>query len=352
VERIKILQISVRSDIGGGPKHLLGLVEDFQSRNVTLYIAAPVEGEFANELKKNCKQFIPIPFRTFSIFSFIQLLILCKREGISIVHSHGRGAGIYSRLLALFGIRILHTFHGVHNESSFKGKIKLLTDKILVPFTSKFICVSESEKDTAILHKVTNTKRTHVISNGVCIPDLEGNENENLTIKVGTLSRCNYQKGLDILIEYISRYSANCNDDFICEIAGDGELKKELEDLNQCSKIKFLGNIDPNSFLREIDIYISFARWEGLPLGVLEAMASGRACLLSDVVGNRDLVTPNISGKLFSLGDYNEFEDSFRDLLSSFELRKNLGDKARLNIQKNYSLKLMCDKTFDIYSTM
>ena len=73
---------------------------------------------------------------------------------------------------------------------------------------------------------------------------------------------------------------------------GDGELRAELTSPN----IKCTGWMERKEleiYLANADIYLSTSLWEGMPLSVLEAMSIGLPVVLSDCVGNRDLVENN-----------------------------------------------------------
>ena len=55
--------------------------------------------------------------------------------------------------------------------------------------------------------------------------------------------------------------------------------------------------------IADASVYLTTARWEGLPLAVLEAMSLGIPVVASDVVGNRDAVEEGVTGYLYPLGD-------------------------------------------------
>lgn len=344
---MKILEITVRSDIGGGPKHVLDLIQNLPSHEVEIFLASPLCGEYADAFKKFATEFIEIPHRKFKIKTFFELIAFCKRNDIELIHSHGRGAGIYSRLMKIFGFKVVHTFHGVHIEKTTIGKIKLLADKLLKTFTSKFICVSESEKNNALANKITIGKKTTVIHNGVAIPESVKKEKSD-KIVLGTLSRLNYQKGLDILLDFFYRFESETDLSFTCLIAGDGELKKELSMANKCQNVKFVGAVDGKEFLQTIDIYISFARWEGLPLAVLEAMSHSKACLLSNVEGNTDIIQEG-NGILFDLNSYEDFKTKILQICHEDDFRLSIEKNAKESVEKYFSLNQMCQKTLEVY---
>lgn len=353
---MKVLLISVRSDIGGGPKHVWDLLSKADSFGIEYYIAAPVSGEYANYLKDLAKDNFEIPFRKFDIIYFIKLLSFLRKNEINIVHSHGRGAGLYSRLLKLFGYKVIHTFHGIHIGEGLVGKIKLLMDKLLIPLTDKFICVSESEKRSAMDQGVTKESKTQVIHNGVQFYGAKKKNNTDKTV-IGTLARFNYQKGLDILISYFEKFSKSSRHHFEVHIAGDGEDFEKTKDLIEQKGldkyIKLIGATNtPIDFLYSLDIYISFARFEGLPIAVLEAMSCGIPCLLSDVVGNKDIVSHEKNGLLFNLESYDDFEAHITRLIEKPEQREKFSIEGMQTIKSQFSIEQMCEQTFEIYKNV
>lgn len=350
---MNVLEISVRSDIGGGPKHLLDLLKEFHGSEINAFCAIPFSGDYAQDIKDLSVDSIEIPFRKFSIFYFIKLLSFIKKNNIEVVHSHGRGAGFYSRLLKLFGLKVIHTFHGIHVDKSFVGKIKFFLDRFLGPFTDKFVCVSVGEKNDAVKYSFAIEKKIIVIPNGVNV-EKRTVLPENNTFKIGTLSRLNYQKGIDILINYIDRFVSANDDSFEIQIAGDGELEVELKAMLVNSKalkyVKLIGGTsEPVKFLNTLDAYISFARWEGMPLAVLEGMGVGLPCLLSNVVGNNDLVSHGEDGQLFELSSYESFEKEFKKLLINKDFCLKMGKAASEKVQANFTTKTMAQKTMELY---
>lgn len=352
---MKVLLLSVRSDIGGGPKHVYDLMFHAKSSGIEYYIAAPSDGDFSGKFKDLSFSFFQIPFRKFSLIKFFQLIGFIHKNKIKIVHSHGRGAGLYSRLLKLFGFKVVHTFHGVHIGEGLVGKIKLLMDKILIPLTDKFICVSESERLSAITEGVTSIDKTIVINNGVELYGLRSKARNDKVI-VGTLARFNHQKGLDILVGYIYKFVHESDTNFEVHIAGDGEGFLITEQLIKTKEldhvIKLMGPTrEPINFLYSLDFYISFARFEGLPIAVLEAMSCGIPCLLSKVVGNIDIVEHEKNGLLFDLDNYESFKVEFEKMLDQ-EYREKFIQPSLKTIRDKFSVESMCEKTYEVYKTL
>ncbi|EQC43225.1 glycosyltransferase [Bacteriovorax sp. Seq25_V] len=271
--KTKVLFITVRSDMGGGPKHVYELCSGLSE--IDVYIASPCDAPYYEKYRSISNGHIKIPHRKFSLLKLIELIQYCRNNGINIVHSHGRGAGIYSRFMGLFGFKVVHTFHGVHHAS--------IVERMLKHLTNRFICVSRSEMINALAFGLCEKINTVVIPNGI-----EEKKYSDITSPgkkiLGTISRLDPHKNNGELIRFMKELP-----EYHLLIAGDGEEKEYLKSIAP-TNVEFMGYVDdiPN-FLNKIDIYVSASRGEGLPYSVLEAMAAGKKIVLSDVVGHNDI---------------------------------------------------------------
>lgn len=131
---------------------------------------------------------------------------------------------------------------------------------------------------------------------------------------------------------------------------GDGP---NLNDLRKTymndSRILFTGNINNVSdYLRASDIYISVSKSEGMPNGVLEAMATGLPVLLSDIPQHLEaLEISDTYGLNYHLGDINDFVRKF-DAIAGMNL-SFMGFEACKIVQKEFSAKVMSRRYQDLY---
>ena len=118
---MNILLITVRADFGGGPRHVHQLIEELPS-DFNIYVAFPQGKPYGNLWQEHpkIKKCINIPYRKFSIKYLFLLRRFIIENNISILHSHGNGAGLYSRILKIIvpQIKVVHTFHGITNNYS------------------------------------------------------------------------------------------------------------------------------------------------------------------------------------------------------------------------------------------
>ena len=194
---MKILLITVRSDFGGGPRHVDQLINNLP-QNIEIYVAYPQDGTpYGQEWNSNSriKSRINIPFRKFSTKTLFEIAKFIKENSINIVHSHGNGAGVYSRLLPLLGVdsKIVHTFHGISEFYSCKAKkiIDKLSGVVLKYFTDAFVLVSYGELELGQNRRILFKNKSQVIYNGIEDPHRLAERKED---KVVTISRFNYQK--------------------------------------------------------------------------------------------------------------------------------------------------------------
>lgn len=220
--------------------------------------------------------------------------ILKKIDGIDIIHLHSSKAGFLGRIVSFLlgkSNRTIYTPHAISflrlDVSSQKRKIFIWMEKFASFFGGKIVACSQSEKEAI---EEQGIKNVTFINNGIKPLQVEKKVNTSNKITIISVGRLSIQKNPKLFNDIALEFNDNLNVQFIW--CGDGELKSELTSSN----IKCTGWIERKkleNYLANADIYLSTSLWEGLPLSVLEAMSIGLPVVLSDCVGNRDLVEDN-----------------------------------------------------------
>lgn len=123
---------------------------------------------------------------------------------------------------------------------------------------------------------------------------------------------------------------ALCNNPSIhLVICGDGEERELLtnlaKELGIESQIHHLGNrSDMKELYAMADIFVMASYREGLSRSIMEAMASGLPCIVSDIRGNRDLIEDGKGGFLRHSTDVDGFAEAIRSIAVDDELRKQM----------------------------
>jgi glycosyltransferase involved in cell wall biosynthesis len=357
---LKVLLVTARADWGGGPEHVFQLLSNLPD-NIIPYVACPTGDEpYGVQIQGlvGRDRVSHIPHRKFSLTSFFRLLRFCQREKIDVLHSHGAGGGIYSRLIALLlGIPVLHSFHGVHfsNMVFIKRHVRLAVERLLGRLTTLGLAVSESESCLVSKFKILPESKIVIVENGVSIPDISHDSSPCSPYKVAHFTRFDPIKNstfiFDVLVElnYKNRVS-----DFIFEIYGDGEEKEffinKLKSKNFESFVTLKGFVSkPAKNLSGTLCYFSSSIREGMPLSLLEALASAVPVIASDVEGNKDLIKHEVNGLLFPLGRADIAASHLCKLADSPELVRVYGNHGRVEVSARHSVNVMAKRIAAIY---
>jgi glycosyltransferase involved in cell wall biosynthesis len=109
---------------------------------------------------------------------------------------------------------------------------------------------------------------------------------------------------------------------------------------------------DVADHLRASDLFVLPTRLEGSPNALLEAMASGLACVAGSVPGTEEIVGGGRLGMLFEPGDATALADAIVDLLADPERRREFGEKARRRIVEKYSMESAADAYARLYDRL
>ncbi|MCT7626128.1 glycosyltransferase family 4 protein [Aliarcobacter butzleri] len=88
---------------------------------------------------------------------------------------------------------------------------------------------------------------------------------------------------------------------------------------------------------------------EGLPKVLIEAAACGRAVITTDVPGCRDAIEPNVTGLLCQVRNFQSLANQIEKLILDKDLRNSMGKEGRELAKKEFDIKKVVEKHFDIY---
>ncbi|MFA6587816.1 MAG: glycosyltransferase [Patescibacteria group bacterium] len=133
---------------------------------------------------------------------------------------------------------------------------------------------------------------------------------------------------------------------FIGSYLGKEEMVKNI--INE--KIIFLGHReDIYSLLKIMDIFVLSSYSEGLPNALMEAMASGIACVASDVGGVKILIQNGVNGLSFKPGDQKELIQKLSSLVENPELRQKLALAGRKKIIQEFDWNKISDQYMNLF---
>lgn len=358
--RPRVMISIARVDTGGAPEHVFQLVKALEDQ-VEFHIACPADRPYYQRFITMLGQdrILEIPHRRLTFSALKAMARVVREKNIDLIHSHGKGGGVYGRPVALAtGRKVVYTQHGMSPDAKFKHwflDYNVWLDFILGKFTDASICVSEGEKIETVAQHVAKPHELTVIPNGV--PNGLQRHHVNTAgqpLSLVSVSRFDAQKNPDELLEiidHLSRRNIPCG--FHMTVlgvgAGKAEFEKELVNRSLENLVTMAGAVsDVRRVFRRSDMLVSTSTWEGMPLAVLEAMSEGLPIVASNVVGNRDVVDDGESGYLYPLGDPESAVDAIVKLTDA-SIRQSFGEAGRKIIGTHHSIAHMAEQTLRLY---
>ncbi len=119
---------------------------------------------------------------------------------------------------------------------------------------------------------------------------------------------------------------------------------------NLGKNVKFLGPVDDvREILNSSDVFVLTSVTESLPLSLLEALAMGLPCVVTDVGGNKNLIENGKDGFLINPGDYKAISRYLSYLIKNPQKRKEMGNRARDKVVRKFNSEVMLKKYFRLF---
>lgn len=362
---MKVLHIIPSLGTGGAEKLILSLLQ-CPMENVT-YGLCSLYGSQNTYLEKDLGQ---LKVKTWYLgkhggpdprmLSRIQQVL---REFVpDVVHTH-RYAINYS-LIPQIKMKIPLCVHTIHNEPRKEtNKVGLLIQKyafshyLVHPIALSPALRRETEKYYGLpsVPYVLNGINTQAFNNIT-------NKKENLRRDLGLpitgqvvlhVGRFSQQKNHAVLIRSFHLLKQS-RPDIHLWLVGEGRLRQSYErlvgELGLMDSVHFLGvRTDIPRIMAAADIFALSSDWEGIPLVVMEAMASGLPVVATSVGGVPELITPGVTGLLVPPGHPGKIAEAILRLLDDDGLRLAIGRASQKIARANFDQVVMARKYHQIY---
>lgn len=277
------------------------------------------------------------------IRTVLDLITILRKYKIHIIHSHGESCDTHGRIAAILAstpIRIV-TIHNMYPHIG-KEYIGFFIDRILAPFTSKFLAVAHSvEKYTRDRLSMSNNKITtiyngvdlklfHNISRATYIKQKHGLALDKKTI--GCIGLICKLKGQHMLLE-ATRILEKNRHDFQIVFYGEGPDKQQIEEEIKKTKIscmKIYGWCNNRTEIYSaIDILVIPSFVEGLPLVMLEAFASSVPVIATNIGAISEFIIHNETGLLVPPGNPVAIANAISELIDNKQLCSKIRERAK-----------------------
>ncbi len=267
--------------------------------------------------------------------------------------------------LALGKPQVVSALHNVILGKKYVDLVMRYTDSL----TDAVTAVSHAVAETHVAAGIVRREKTTVIVNGIeplrfaRPPEADLTRlRERFGIKASTrvllcIARLGPAKNHALLLRVFAKLSKRVPD--VCLLlAGGGRLEPRLraqaEQLGVTAQVIFAGVIDDVPPLFHLaEIFVLSSTYEGLPMVLLEAMASGVPVVSTSVGGIPEVITNGESGLLVPSGDEVALENALSGLLEGPETeRRRLGDRGKAEVVANYGTARLVERTAALYRSL
>jgi glycosyltransferase involved in cell wall biosynthesis len=372
----KICHISGTTLPGGGPEHIYQLLKRLNRNEWEVIICTSNDGSYWDKFNSLKVLTYNLPLRQLSLFIAFKLLAILRKEKPDLIHTHGRGPGLYGRIIGkVLNIPVVHTFHGFHYEdlSPLMQWLLLATESFLALLTAQHIFVSASEKNRAGVVKFLDEENSTTIHNGVdheYIHDLSvirktvfksiGCEDWENNKILGSISRLSPEKGVLNLLSAFASTVKKIPGLRLIIIGGFPEEHRDyylktielIEKENLSEHVRILGyRQDALDILKCMDFFISPSLSEGLPISILEAFAAEIPTIATEITGNKDVVRNSVFGVLAEPDSVESLSQAIAKMVQLEHRDRDILKRNAYNRVKNhFSIEEMVGKTVLLYN--
>jgi glycosyltransferase involved in cell wall biosynthesis len=389
---LTITIVIARLNIGGAATQAILMTEAFRQKGYRsmLLTGEVAASEGSMEYMALDRDIIPIKIGTMSrgiswhkdLITLWHLIRILHREKPQVIHTHTAKAGTLGRLAAIAtGVPIrVHTFHGHVFRGYFSPtitKIFLCIERFLARHTDCIVAVSQSQKqELAQVYRIAAAEKISVIPLGfdlapfLAVNGRVGTFRNSLdcrtdTFLVGWVGRLTAIKDPGLFL-HCARQLDGRSRDLRFALIGDGELRKHCEEEIDAAALAPTVSLAGwqqhlDRIYADLDVVVLTSINEGTPAALLEAMASGKAFVSTDVGGVRDLM----AGHSIQQGGFEVFENGIltpRDgkvlaqavayLMDNPETRQAMGQAGRNFVKARFSSQRLADDLESLYLSL
>lgn len=360
----RILYITARADIGGGQEFLYRLAKQAQG-NAESFIACPREEPYWTRFRDLVGEarLVEIPHRKMSVTAIRRLASFVRHNAIEVIHSHGFGAGLYSRPLgALSKVPVVHTFHGLVFEARkpLRTMSRLCAEWVLSPFSKGLIVVSKSEENHLKRWLFPYSRKIQKIHNGIASGQSVSRPlvSADKVTRILWIGRMHEQKDPLQVVEIAAQLrNLLPPKSFTIEMVGDGALMDDLRVKVAQSGLETIilprgATTNTTPYYESCDILLSTSQWEGLPGCVLEAMQAGLLVVASGVTGNVDIVEHSRTGLIFNKNSSRQAAELLSSVAQGEIATADMRKAAKNRVLSEFGLARFANEHLSLYRSI
>lgn len=374
-ERIRVMRIIARMNVGGPAVQVSGLMRGFDAsrfdQKLVTGFCAVDESDYletvatdvtATRIKGFGRSISPRA----DLAAFIQIVREIRTFRPHIIHTHTAKAGVIGRVASIISghssVRV-HTYHG-HLLHGYFGKYKtllvILIERFLAVFTTKLLAVGKKVMDDLLTVRIGNAKKFAVMPPGLQLDALPTREKACKTLGLDpSLNYCAFIgritkiKRPDRFLDVVALINSQDTDlHFIVAGAGDLLEYSRERSTREGLPVTFLGwREDIETVLAASDLVLLTSDNEGTPLSLIQAGMAHLPIVATRVGSIDEIVVAGETGFLTDLSAQS-LADSVMRLASSEVLRREMGKKAHEYTMQRYGVERLVKDHQNLYEEL
>lgn len=288
------------------------------------------------------------------ILALLKLIKILNNEAPDVVHVHSSKSGVIGRIAHLFFLKRHKLFYSPRGLPFIQTDISN-AKKIMYKFIEQcahflggtIVACSDSEKK--LIEENISNKRVVVVENSVDLsklPSVRVDYSERSVTRIGIVGRITSARNPQQFARVALQFANNPRVNFVWIGGGDSGQETELRD-NGIEVTGWLSRKEALEMMSTLDIYMQTSLWEGMPVAVIEAQCMGIPCVVTDVVGNRDIISHNTTGIIANTEK--DLVSGCKQLVEHYELRLRFGEAAFSVARKRFSVNRMLSELEELY---
>ena len=355
-------------------KFHLPYLEWFKEQGWEVHVAAKGERSLPHVDRKFDIPFERSPLKAGNVKAYRELSAVMERGAYDVIHCHTPMGGMLARLAGWKarkrGTKILYTAHGFHfckGAPLVNWLLYYPVEKMLARVTDCLITINSEDYRLALRRHFQAAEIAHVPGVGVQLDRFR---------PLGAEEKAERRRALGLAEEgrlffYAAEFNRNKNQQLLLHalskvrqepgapavrlaLAGSGPLlpacRELAERLGIADRVDFLGyRDDVAELLPACDIAVASSFREGLPVNIMEAMASGLPVIAAENRGHHELVADGVNGYLVDPNDADGFARRMEELAADEALRRRMGEESLARVAA-YSVQEVKERLGQIYA--
>lgn len=390
----RVLRIINRFNLGGPTYNAAYLTKYLDSKYETLLVGGAKDPSEANSdyIVHNLgitPVIVPEMQRAINLqqdwTAYQKLKKIIKDFNPDIVHTHASKAGALGRLAAHnAGVPVIvHTFHGHVFDAYFgsaQANVYKMVERVMAKYSSKIIAISGNQKDDLVnKYRICPEEKVEIIKLGFDLTKFQENQEEKRTyfrqkyqvaddeIAIAITGRLVPIKNHSMFVDVVSKVLAQTTKKVRFFIVGDGEERQNIEQKLTDSNIPFcdaLTEITPKpvtftSWLKDVDVVnagvdvvVLTSLSEGTPVSLIEAQASNKPIVTTNVGGISNIVIPDKTALLAETDDTDTFANHLLTIIENQQLREEMSEEGWDFVREKFHYTRLVNEIDELYTEL